>query len=66
MSENEVVRTDGKRRVSIKPGYATGNADVSVCLNGYQTIVTSMDVEMLSWLSHAIDEYLQRLGGEAV
>ena len=33
MSENEVVRTDGKRRVSIKPGYATGNADVSVCLN---------------------------------
>jgi hypothetical protein len=65
MNENEVMRTDGKRRVSIKPGYAIGNVDVSVCINGHQTIVTTMDVEMLSWLSQAIDEYLQRLGGES-
>ena len=57
---NEMMRSDGKRRISVNPAsMSSDDVDVTVCRNGVQSTVITMDVEMLGWLQTAISEYLE-------
>ena len=54
------VKTDGNRTVEVRPAkYATEGFDVSICRNGWQSTVVTMDREMLLWLRDAITEQLR-------
>lgn len=55
----ETVKTDGKRRISIAAASMPQEGfNVSVCRNGWQTTVVTLDQEMLMWLRDAITEHL--------
>ena len=59
MGKQETVKTDGKRRIIVSDAqYAEEGFDVSVCRNGYQSTVATMDKEMLIWLRDAITEHV--------
>jgi hypothetical protein len=62
MSKRETVKTDGERRIIVRDArYPEEGFDVSVCLNGYQSTIVSMDKEMLLWLKEAITEHVDAL-----
>lgn len=62
MRETQKITTksDGKRKVSISAAHmASEGYDISVCRNGHQTTVVTMDEEMTRWLRDAIGEHLE-------
>ena len=62
MDKRETVKTDGKRKIIVKPAhYSEEGFDVSVCINGFQSTIVTMDEEMLGWLKDAITEHLNAL-----
>ena len=44
--------TDGKRSVTVTNG--SDGIDITICRNGYQSVVVTVDAEMLGWLASMI------------
>lgn len=59
MPDKNVVKTDGKKEIIVSQSrYASDELEISICRNGFQSTVVSIDEEMLQWLHDAIAEYL--------
>lgn len=61
MAETQKVtaKSDGQRQVSITDAHMEiGCYDISVCRNGHQSTVVTLDEQMVRWLRDAITEHL--------
>lgn len=61
MSQTQKItaKSDGQRQVSITAASREiGCYDISVCRNGHQSTVVTLDEQMILWLRNAITEHL--------
>ena len=53
----QIVKTDGKRKITIKKSNYEDAIEVGVCRNGYQTNIVPVDTRMIDLLMDALKEY---------
>lgn len=51
-----IIKTDGKRKITIKKARYEDAYEIGFCRNGYQTLVATADKEMITWLIDALSQ----------